>query len=300
LSNRLGQVSNAPIEVVRRLARDDDVTVAEPVLRGSERLTDHDLVDVATTKSQGHLLAIAGRTQVTAVVTDVLLQRGDKEVFHKLAENKGANFSDTGYATLVQRSENDASLAEKVGLRLDIPVRLFRELLLRATEAVRNRLSALADPESRQRIQSILASISADAQHEAHVMNGAALADAYERIADIHKKGKLSEASFFEFAKANQYPEIVAALSLLSGVELMLIEDLLQSQRQEAYLIPFKVAALDWSTVRAVLSCRSFGRAVSGQALDAVRADYMALSQTSAGRILRFYQVRQSAAKKAN
>src|ERR1700684_3045884 len=31
LSRRLSPINNAPIEIVRRLARDDDITVAEPV-----------------------------------------------------------------------------------------------------------------------------------------------------------------------------------------------------------------------------------------------------------------------------
>jgi uncharacterized protein (DUF2336 family) len=37
LSDRLCRINNAPIEVVRRLARDDDITVAQPVLTQSRR-----------------------------------------------------------------------------------------------------------------------------------------------------------------------------------------------------------------------------------------------------------------------
>jgi hypothetical protein len=104
-------------------------------------------------------------------VTDVLLHRGDRDVFHKLAGNSGASFSENGFATLVKHSERDEQLAEKVGIRLDVPLRLFRELLLRATEAVRSRLMALAGPESREQIQRVLATIAEDAQHEAGFQN---------------------------------------------------------------------------------------------------------------------------------
>src|ERR1039458_10341393 len=38
LSRRLGPINNAPVEVVQRLARDDDIAVAEPVLKQSARL----------------------------------------------------------------------------------------------------------------------------------------------------------------------------------------------------------------------------------------------------------------------
>ena len=47
LSRRLGPVNNAPIEVLRKLARDDSITVAEPVLTQSTRLSSNDLVEIA-------------------------------------------------------------------------------------------------------------------------------------------------------------------------------------------------------------------------------------------------------------
>src|ERR1022692_817259 len=166
LSRRLGPINNAPIEVVQRLARDDDIAVAEPILTQSARLTDNDLIEIASTKTQAHLLAISARPEIATGVTDVLLQRGSSLIFHKLAGNSGANFSESGFATLVKHSEHDGQLAEKVGLRLDVPLRLFRELLLRATEAVRSRLLALAGPESRDQIQRVLTAISEDTRHE--------------------------------------------------------------------------------------------------------------------------------------
>jgi len=147
LSRRLAPIHNAPIEVVRQLARDDNIGVAKPVLTTSARLSDSDLIEIASKKTQAHLRAISARAQIETAVTDILLQRGDQDVFYTLAENSGARFSARGFETLVRRAEGDGRLAEKVGLRLDVPLRLFRELLSRATEAVRTRLLELAGPE---------------------------------------------------------------------------------------------------------------------------------------------------------
>jgi uncharacterized protein (DUF2336 family) len=297
LSQRLAPVNNAPLEVVRQLARNDDLAVAAPILTQSRRLTDHDLIDIANTKTQGHLLAIAGRTQITPNVTDALLNRGDQQVFHKLAGNSGANFSDNGFATLVGHSERDERLAEAVGLRLDVPLKLFRELLLRATEAVRNRLLAVAGPESREKIQRVLAAISEDAQHEAGFQSEHDYAEAHVRMVALKNKGELDETVLFKAAKADRYADVIAALALLCGAPIPLIENLLQSEHREAWVIPCKVAGLDWPTVRVILTCRAMGRAMTDQMLDTARADYYKLSQTSAARVLRFWQVRQTAAK---
>src|SRR5262245_14601093 len=45
LSNALAPVDNPPLEAVRSLARNDQITVAGPVLTQSNRLTDGDLIE---------------------------------------------------------------------------------------------------------------------------------------------------------------------------------------------------------------------------------------------------------------
>ena len=297
LSQRLSPVDNAPVEVVRRLARSDEITVAAPVLTQSRRLADQDLIEIAGSKGQGHLLAIAQRTQIAEGVTDALLQRGDRNVFHRLAENTGAKFSDRGFSTLAEHSAHDEGLAEKFGLRIDIPFKLFRELLQRATEAVRSRLMAAADPASREKIQRVLAEISADTQSEAGFYSEKDFAAAHDRMLDLKNRGDLDQVTVAHLAKSGRYADVVAGLSLLSGAPMPLLESLLQSDRREAWLIPCKVAELDWQTVLTVLHCRSLGGAVPEQTIEAARADYLKLSKAGAGRILRFWQVRQTAGK---
>src|SRR5450755_1779942 len=57
LAQRLARIGNAPVSVIRKLAFDDAIEVAGPVLRESERLDDEALIETASTKSQQHLLA---------------------------------------------------------------------------------------------------------------------------------------------------------------------------------------------------------------------------------------------------
>src|SRR5262245_54468637 len=54
LARSLAPIGNAPVRVIRRLAHDDDITVAGPVLMQSQRLSDTDLIDIARSKSQAH------------------------------------------------------------------------------------------------------------------------------------------------------------------------------------------------------------------------------------------------------
>src|SRR5262249_50981755 len=78
LSEQLASVENAPPRLIRSLAFDDEIEVAAPVLSASPELSDEDLVENASTKSQEHMLAIAKRIKLSEAVTDVLVERGDR------------------------------------------------------------------------------------------------------------------------------------------------------------------------------------------------------------------------------
>src|SRR5437773_2222962 len=76
LAQRLVGMEIAPPKLIRSLSFDNMIEVAGPVLVHSEQLSDDDLVENATTKSQDHLFAIAQRLKLSEVVTDVLVERG--------------------------------------------------------------------------------------------------------------------------------------------------------------------------------------------------------------------------------
>jgi len=69
--------------------------------------------------------------------------------------------SEKAYAEIIDKSETDETLLEKLGPRLDISLHIFRRLLERVSEAARSRILALASAAKRDDIAE-LASISND------------------------------------------------------------------------------------------------------------------------------------------
>src|SRR5881227_3986035 len=61
LANQLVRSGNAPISVLKRLAFDDSIAVAGPVLRHSEQLDSNTLIANLRCKSEDHRLAISER-----------------------------------------------------------------------------------------------------------------------------------------------------------------------------------------------------------------------------------------------
>src|ERR1700749_4718829 len=97
LAERLSLISNAPRVLVGRLARENEIMVAGPILRRSPVLDEEALLEIARVKGQGHLLAMSERPKLSADLTDVIVERGDREVIRRAAGNAGAPFSESGY-----------------------------------------------------------------------------------------------------------------------------------------------------------------------------------------------------------
>ncbi len=289
LSHRLAPIGNAPAEVMRRLARDDDIEIARPVLEQSLRIAEIDLLHIARTKSQAHLLAISGRADLAESVTDVLVQRGDHEVAHKVAENRDAQLSDRGLSKLVGRAEGDGMLAGKVLVRPDIPPRLCRDLLLKATGGTEQRSFASDKLETQAEVRRVGARVS-------NGIGASASSRIYslvqQAIAMLCREGKLDELKLVEFARKGQYEETVAALACLCGVPIEVVERLMGGDRADPVLVLCKSAGWGWPTAKAIIMVGPGAHRWSSRGLDAAHVNFDCLSSTTAQRVMRFWQVR--------
>jgi uncharacterized protein (DUF2336 family) len=117
LAERLAPVATAPVNVIQVLALDEDATVAGSVLVQSERLSERDLLLIAGSKPQPHLLALARRVPLSQAVTDLLIARGDNAVLATLIRNSSARFSAAGWRRLHERSRADETLAAGLARR---------------------------------------------------------------------------------------------------------------------------------------------------------------------------------------
>jgi uncharacterized protein (DUF2336 family) len=286
LGARLAPVDYAPFEVIQKLARDNEIAVAGSVLATSSRLRTTDLVEIASSKGQEHLLAISGRTDLPEAVTDVIVDRGEGKVIRKLANNASARFSDTGYSKIVARSEADSELIEILGLRVDLPVRYLRDLLKRATDAVRERLMSLAPPELREEIQRVIRAIAGAAEQ-----NVPDFTRAETLVGLLHKKFELDDEAITKFSVARKFDEVAASLALFNGVPTQMMAKVLEGQRSDLILIPCKAAGLGWSTVASILSNRPAKQKIGDEVLQIAAKDYGKLSARTAQRTLRFWQV---------
>jgi uncharacterized protein (DUF2336 family) len=292
LAERFSHLNNAPPHLVNQLARENEIMVAGPVLRRSPVLDDASLIEIARLKGQGHLLAMTERPVLSADITDVLVERGDRDVVRRAAGNAGASFSPGGYSELVKRAAQDGVLTLKIGQRADLSGENLRQLLDGTLDVIRRRLSSVVNPARQVEIKRAMAAIEEAARPPGPRRDFSA---AQRTVLTLHREGHLGESALLGFAKANKYEEAIASLSAMSGVRLAVLDRLIAGDRYDPILILGRVLNLGWPTVRAlILLWYGPHRAPADADIESARMNFTRLMPTTAERVVTFWRNRQT------
>jgi uncharacterized protein (DUF2336 family) len=290
LAGRLAGIDTAPPKLIRALAFDDEIEVAGPVLTHSRQLTDADLVENASTKSQEHLYAIAQRLKLSEQVTDVLVERGDPRVVRKVAGNKGARFSLAGYGKLATRARQDRKLTLILSERGDLPRQYFLKLLESASASVRAKLETdnpHAAREIHDSIDEVATGMQREARESSHEFSTAARS-AKRRF----RRQPVSEANVHAPAQAQEFERTAVALAKLGCLPIDLVERALLDQGEDMILILAKAAGCSWSTARELLQMYAASRRLQADDFGRLCERYQKLGQETARSIVNFYKKR--------
>src|SRR5258708_37711588 len=295
LAKRLARFENAPINIIHKLAFDDSIDVAGPVLQESERLDDNALVANAKTKSQPHLLAISKRKSIEKTVTDVLVTRGNREVVNSVANNRGAQFSGFGFLHMDKRAEGDSILAEQLGLRKDIRSHLFQQLIAKASDDVRKRLER-ERPKMVGQIQTSVTDVTG-ALHSKFGPASKSYFAAKRTVAALHRYGNLNENSISDYARSHKCEEVTIRLSLLCALPGDVIERALADNSREMVLVLAKALDFSWDTTMALLFLGAKDHRITAKDLNEMKSEFGRLNIETSRSVLKFYQSRKNAAR---
>jgi uncharacterized protein (DUF2336 family) len=291
LAKRLARFDKAPANIIHKLAFDDEIEVAGPILRESGQIEDYALVANVCTKSQSHLLAITKRKSLEEVVTDVLVARGNHEVVKSVANNNGARFSEFGFLHMIKRAEGDSILAEQLGLRKDIPRHLFQQLIAKASDDVKKRLER-ERPAMVDQIQSSVSDITGELQSKFGPVSRSYFV-AKRVVATQHQQGNLNENSISGYARAHKLDEVTIGLSLLCALPGDVIERALLDQKREMLLILAKALDFSWATTMALLFLGARDHRITAQDLRDLEGEFGRLNVGTSRSVLQFYQSRK-------
>ena len=297
LSDKLADVENAPRKVVRDLAFDDNIAVAKPVLERSARLTEDDLVEVASKKGQDHLFALSRRSTLTERVTDILVDRGDGRVVRSIAGNHGARFSANGFDQLVERARGDERLQSALKARTDVSPLHMSRLVEVAREKVRETLKAELGEDSQAAVDATVDRVAAALALSNH---GRVLVDdftgAEARVAEWARRGQLNEEKVVGWIREGKLEDSLAAMAHLAGIPVELVARAYHAANYDALLIVVRAVRFNWTTFKTLLAYKA-GRVPPLELLKDAFEAFQQLTVPTAQRVLRFTLAREKTAQ---
>jgi uncharacterized protein (DUF2336 family) len=282
----LANVSNALVrsglklpKALQQLAFHRNPSVAVPILRHSNWVSEHDLAEVAETRDQDHLLAISSRTMLPQFLTTILIMRGYTAVHTAIIRNFGAQLSEASFAVLLKIAERDSELAALLGARSDIPSGPLRKFLAMVAEKPRAAFLRAASP------------IGATAEREIPetVVSNRDYSFAEKQIAGLRRTGELNDSTINRFAVTQQIEKLTIALALASDAPVNLIERLLSNNSEvDRLVMACKASRIRWATTASILRNREGCSPLTGDELEGLNRLFESVSLSEAQRTIRF------------
>ncbi|MSO71540.1 MAG: DUF2336 domain-containing protein [Alphaproteobacteria bacterium] len=295
LSARISELPDAPIELVNLLAN-DDISIAQPILRRSKALRDPDLIEIVRLRGREHCLAVSMRAGLGPDVTDALVSTGDQDVILRLLENTDAELSRRATEYLVAESARVRRFREPLVRRDDLPPDLAARMYWWVSAALRQYLLktiAASELDIDDLVEDTTKGLTDAAAPQDPSIDQTAL-ELVERLAE---RSELSPVLLIRFLRSGRVSAFIAGLSRAARIGTSAVSKVLYDEGGESLAILCK--ATGWSRSNygeAFLLSRRFCEqsVVPPAVLDASLRFFDELAEKTATSMLRVWRRDQS------
>jgi len=217
LSVHLKTSTDLPHDVALALARDVD-SVALPMLKFSEVLTDEDLVEIVSTHGSTKQVAIAQRPRVSSKVADALIDTGNETAVAKLVANEGADITKTALDRVMTEYKESAAVSNSLARRPSLPAAVSERLIGAITERLQEYLTTTMELAPDMASNLIL-----QARERATmglVEFGSTDTELQNLIEQLHRKGRLTASLLLRALCVGDMNFFERGLARLAGVPL--------------------------------------------------------------------------------
>ncbi|MCC3306500.1 DUF2336 domain-containing protein [Sneathiella sp. HT1-7] len=210
LAETLKSVPDLPHDIAKTLAS-DIADVATPMLSFSSALTDEDLFDIISSKSDLHQMAVASREVVSEAVSEKLADSGSEDVVATLMQNGGAEISDATYEKVLDQFGESEKIQAPMAHRSKLPITVTERLVTMVSDKLREHLVTHHEMSPGMATDLILES--REKTMIGFIKDGASHSDLVDLIDQLHENNRLTptiilralcvgDVDFFETAMA--------------------------------------------------------------------------------------------------
>lgn len=226
LAEELKSTPDVDPGVIRRLAEDEDISVAGPVLTYSPLLDDTFLAElIRSTRVAGAVASVSQRQNISADLCDTIAEVGDTDAVAALLSNKSAQIREETLDALVDAARPKPSWHAPLTTRPKLSMRSVKALAGFVADRLLSDLQARKDldTETAKHLKKTIERRVAEGGDEATKADAPVSDDdeaaAMARAEKLHKDDKLDERTVSDAAKKGDKAFVVAALSLAAGVK---------------------------------------------------------------------------------
>jgi uncharacterized protein (DUF2336 family) len=292
LAERFSTAPAGPANLMSRLATDESIAVAAPVLTRSNALTEADLLKVARTRGQEHLRALSQRADLSETVSDTVVARGDDTTLGVLLRNPEAPLSRRAAEAVVDRAVKNPELHEAVIDRQTLPMDLLNEMYFVVEARLREQITARNADLDPAELEAALAA----GRRRLALRDGTLPSDYDEAVAhvrDLRASGSITPSTLAALLRHGERTRFVVALSELSEIDFHTTKRIIDRQDLDALAIICKAADFD----RALFLTFAILILDPGKGMNAAEdygRRYAELPRELALRTLRFWRMRRS------
>ncbi len=216
LAKNLQSAPNLPHGLANSLARDISDTVALPIIKFSEVLTDEDLVEIVRTQPETRQVAVAERPAVSEAVADAIVEHGGEDAVVSLVSNENATISDSALAQVVDKHGDVERVQKPLVHRDRLPVSVAEKLVSKISDELKTYLVAHHDlPEQ------LAADIILQTRERATiglVSSGASEDDLISLVSQLRSSGRLTPSIILRSLCVGDLPFFEVAVAMLADV----------------------------------------------------------------------------------
>ena len=287
LSEKLAVMEEAPLRMVLHLAN-DDISVADPILRRSRVLTDTDLTYIVKGRGKEHWCAIATRPEMSRQLINLLVDTEDLETAIHLSENKNVRLTSHALRKMSTMAEISDRLAKPLLMREEMPPRLATKLYgfvgRELKDYIKDNYKMVDQGLVEQAVDDIVFEMSSAAQGEY-----APTVKMIVSAENMLEKGFLNAEVMVENLRRGQIANFVALFSVYSSLSIDTVLEMLHQKTGQGLAVACKATGIqkpEFVNMFLLTSRVRGGKVIEQQTLGRALAYYDKIKEPLAKKIL--------------
>lgn len=238
LAEKLSTMEEVPLRLILQIAN-DEIDIADPVLRNSPVLSDLDLIYIIKSKGPEYWQAIAARSALGNQVVNLLADTGDFNTALTLVENTGIELTEHAVLALSDLAQESEVLARPLLRRDEIPSDVACKLYQYVGHELKRFIRENYEVDSKTLINTVdeLVLELSEASEASEFTPTSVMIKAAERY---HEKGLLTLKLMLGVLRRGQIQAFVAQFSKFSGLSIDTVETILSQTNGQGLAVACK------------------------------------------------------------